>query len=125
MTLTERQQLQEFLLDLIQTRVNEKDQVAEALILQACARQPDALYLLVQRVMVIEQTLKRLQPSNPEQQPAPEVAAARPEQQFLNPRLIASTALGTMVGSLLAQGLGNGGGSSELDGWTEFDADDL
>jgi hypothetical protein len=124
MTLDERQQLQAFLFDLIQARATEKDKVAETLILEACARQPDALYLLVQRVMVLEQTLKRLLPPDPTQQSAVEQVGAHPVQQFLNPRLIASTALGAMAGSLLAQGLENWGESLALDGLTEFGADD-
>ena len=123
MTLDERQQLQAFLFELIQTRATDKDTVAEALILEACARQPDALYLLVQRVMVAEQILKRLSPPNPEQQSQLVSSGPKPVQQFLNPGVMASTALGVMAGSLLQQGFEKWAGSGDPDGWTELDSD--
>lgn len=53
----ERDELLQFLEPLLRTRVVDKDRAAESLILQQCARQPDALYLLVQRAMALEAAL--------------------------------------------------------------------
>lgn len=125
MTLDERKQLQAFLFDLIQARASEKDKVAEALILEACTRQPDALYLLVQRVMGAEQMLKRLLAPNPEQQPNPPPTSLKPVQQFLNPSVIASTTLGVMAGSLLEQGSERYLESDNPEGLTNLDLDEI
>ena len=54
MNIQERQQLIRFLEQLAQTQVAEKDGEADALIREACARQADAAYLLVQRAMLAE-----------------------------------------------------------------------
>ena len=54
MTLEERDQLQNFLRQLLQSRAAPKDVAAETLIKQACSQQADALYLLVQRAMASE-----------------------------------------------------------------------
>jgi len=51
MNATERDQLQQFLSALRQTRANPKDPTAEGLIREAFSAQTDAPYLLVQRVM--------------------------------------------------------------------------
>lgn len=51
MNTTERDQLQQFLSALRQTRADPKDPVADALIREAVANQADAPYLLVQRAM--------------------------------------------------------------------------
>lgn len=56
MTIEERDQLQQFLRQLVQTRAS-KDAIAEAMIKEACAQQPDALYILVQRAMNSERAL--------------------------------------------------------------------
>jgi hypothetical protein len=51
MNATERDQLQQFLTALRQTRADPKDPIADALIREAVALQADAAYLLVQRAM--------------------------------------------------------------------------
>jgi hypothetical protein len=50
--------LTDFLNQLIQARGLQKDPEADALIQRACAQQPDAAYLLVQRSLLQEQALK-------------------------------------------------------------------
>jgi hypothetical protein len=57
----ERDQLLQFLGPLLRARAHEKDFAAETLILGHCARQPDALYLLVQRAMALESALQAAQ----------------------------------------------------------------
>jgi hypothetical protein len=51
MTLQERDLLARFLQQMVGARAEQKDRDAEALIKEAVARQPDALYLLVQRAI--------------------------------------------------------------------------
>lgn len=58
MNLQEREQLSLFLQQLTQVQASQKDTEADALIREACARQPDAGYLLVQRAMQLEQALE-------------------------------------------------------------------
>lgn len=53
----ERDQLSQFLKQLGEVKLAEKDTDAEALIRDAAARQPDATYLLVQRALLLEQAL--------------------------------------------------------------------
>ena len=57
----ERDALLQFLEPLLRTRATEKDFAAETLILAQCARQPDALYLLVQRAMALQSALEAAQ----------------------------------------------------------------
>lgn len=57
----EREQLIEFLRQLAQVPPVQKDDEAEALIREACAKQPDAPYLLVQRALLMEQALQQAQ----------------------------------------------------------------
>ena len=57
----EREQLNHFLQQLTQAQAGQKDAEAEALIGAACARQPDAAYLLVQRALQLEQALQFVQ----------------------------------------------------------------
>ena len=66
----ERDDLLQFLQPLLRTRAADKDFAAETLILEQCARQPDALYLLVQRAMALESALKASQARIAEQQGA-------------------------------------------------------
>jgi hypothetical protein len=66
----ERDDLLQFLQPLLRTRATDKDFAAETLILEQCARQPDALYLLVQRAMALESALKAAQARIAEQQGA-------------------------------------------------------
>ena len=58
MTLQERDDLTRFLQLLVQAQSGPKDPDAQALIGEAVARQPDAAYLLVQRVLQLEHALK-------------------------------------------------------------------
>lgn len=53
----ERDQLTQFLKQLSEARVGEKQAEADALIRETVAKQPDAAYLLVQRAMLVEQAL--------------------------------------------------------------------
>ncbi|OCS45057.1 DUF2076 domain-containing protein [Ralstonia pickettii] len=57
----EQQALENFLGQLTQARAGAKDPQAEARILDAVARQPDAAYLLVQRAMLLDQALASAQ----------------------------------------------------------------
>ena len=61
MNLEERQQLTLFLQQLTQAQVGQKDAEADTLILEACGRQPNASYLLVQRTMQLEHLLRQTQ----------------------------------------------------------------
>lgn len=58
MNLEERDQLGRFLQLLAQAQAGAKDPEAQAMIEEACARQPDAAYLLIQRVLQLEHALK-------------------------------------------------------------------
>src|SRR5471030_1687198 len=55
----ETQTLQQFLTQLVQVRGIVRDPQADAMIVGAVARQPDATYLLVQRALLMEQALNR------------------------------------------------------------------
>lgn len=57
----EREQLIQFLRQLAQVPPVQKDSEADALIREACAKQPDAPYLLVQRALLMEQALQQAQ----------------------------------------------------------------
>lgn len=57
MSPSDTQMLHDFLGQLIQARGIKKDPEADALIQRAVAQQPDAAYLLVQRVLLMEQAL--------------------------------------------------------------------
>jgi len=57
----ERELLTSFLQQLSQAQAGQKDTEAQALISAACARQPDAAYLLVQRAMQLEYALEATQ----------------------------------------------------------------
>lgn len=61
MNLQERELLTSFLQQLAQVQAGQKDAEADALIREACARQPDAAYLLVQRSMQLEHALQAVQ----------------------------------------------------------------
>ena len=61
MNRSERDAMLGFLQPLMRTRAADKDFAAESLILDACARQPDALYLLVQRAMALQSALQAAQ----------------------------------------------------------------
>lgn len=61
MTPQESQSLQQLLSQLVQVREVVKDADAERLISQAASKQPNAVYLLVQRAMILEQALEAAQ----------------------------------------------------------------
>jgi hypothetical protein len=61
MNSTEREQLSQFLQQLVQAQAGPKDVEAESLISRAMAQQPDAAYLLVQRALLQDAGLKLAQ----------------------------------------------------------------
>jgi hypothetical protein len=61
MNVQERDQLNLFLQQLTQVQASQKDLEADTLIRDACARQPDAGSLLVQRAMQLEHALQAMQ----------------------------------------------------------------
>jgi hypothetical protein len=61
MTPQERELLTSFLQQMTQAQTGPKDTEAETLISAACAKQPDAAYLLVQRAMQLEYALQTVQ----------------------------------------------------------------
>lgn len=77
----EREQLGQFLQGLAQARVEQKDREAETMIREACARQPDAAYLLVQRAMLTEHALNDARSAIARLQS--ELNGARSERPFL------------------------------------------
>jgi hypothetical protein len=60
----EYEKLHRFLQALTQARVDNRDVDAEKLILEACSQQPAATYLLVQRCLLQDQALSRLESEN-------------------------------------------------------------
>ncbi|MQY50674.1 DUF2076 family protein [Rhodocyclus tenuis] len=64
MNAQEHEQLSRFLQQLTQAQAGAKDTEAAALIREACARQPDAAYLLVQRAFLLEQAVQAAQAEN-------------------------------------------------------------
>lgn len=58
MNTPEREQLSRFLQQLTQAQAMQKDGEADALIREACLRQPDAAYLLVQRAMLLDRAVQ-------------------------------------------------------------------
>ena len=61
MNTQEREQLIQFLQQLTQAQTAQKDVEADTLIREACIRQTDAAYLLVQRAMLLDQALQNSQ----------------------------------------------------------------
>jgi len=61
MTPQEKELLMRFLQQLTEASAGQKDADAETLIRDACARQPDALYLLVQRALQLDQAFQATQ----------------------------------------------------------------
>ena len=128
MTLEERDQLQNFLRQLLHSKAAPKDVAAETLIKQACSQQADALYLLVQRAMASELALQLALTKNAELQAKldPLVAASNttasqseasihltPQPATASPSLwgsalmgaVAGTAVGVVAGSILFEGI--------------------
>ena len=122
MTLEERDQLQNFLRQLLQSRAAPKDVAAETLIKQACSQQSDALYLLVQRAMASELALQLAVAKNAELQAQldPPVAASnttasqseasihsRPQPGVATPSLWGSALLGTVTATAVGVAAGS------------------
>jgi len=61
MTSQEKELIVRFLQQLTEARAGQKDSEAEKLIQEACARQPDAAYLLVQRALQLDQAFQASQ----------------------------------------------------------------
>jgi hypothetical protein len=61
MTPQEKELLERFLADMSAARAGQKDPEADAMIRDAAARQPDAVYLLVQRALQLDQALQLTQ----------------------------------------------------------------
>ena len=85
MTLQEREQLELFLRQLTQVQTSQKDTEADGLIREACARQPDAGYLLVQRAMQLEHALEAQKAQyNQLQAELDRTRSGAPQSGFLN-----------------------------------------
>jgi hypothetical protein len=136
MTYEERDQLIRFLQLLVEAQAGPRDPEAASLIREACIAQPDAQYLLVQRVMQLEHALKDAQQQAAQKpsfmgdanawgrapvasQPAPApipmqqapvgAPAVAPQSAWGSGLLgtVAMTAGGVLAGSMLAQGIGS------------------
>ena len=144
MTYEERDQLIRFLQLLVEAQAGPKDPEADRLIREAFVAQPDAAYLLVQRVMQLEHALKDAsereaarsrsfvgdanswgrapvasQPGAPagsmntampmQQAPMGQAPLAAPQSRWGSGLMgtVASTAVGVVAGSMLAQGIGS------------------
>ena len=132
MTPHEKELLQKFLNELNNTSVQQKDSDAYTLITESAKKQPDALYLLVQRSMGLEMALQVAQKQMAELQS--NSSAANPASSFLSDNnawgrqavpagaqartgaqpsawgsgmlgAIATTAIGVVAGSMLYQGI--------------------
>ena len=132
MTPHEKVLLQKFLNELNNTSVQQKDSDAYTLITESAKKQPDALYLLVQRSMGLEMALQVAQKQMAELQS--NSSAAKPASSFLSDNnawgrqavpagaqartgaqpsawgsgmlgAIATTAIGVVAGSMLYQGI--------------------
>ncbi len=133
MNMEERTQLTRLLQLLGQAQAGAKDPEAEGLIRDATARQPDAAYLLVQRVLQLENEIQSMQKSSfigdpnawgrppVASQPAAQTNVQTPMQQAPMQQApiptntwgsgllgnVAGAAAGVVAGSLLAHGIGS------------------
>ncbi|MDD2738458.1 MAG: DUF2076 domain-containing protein [Methylomonas lenta] len=80
----EQAQLTQFLNQLVEVKLTEKNAAAEAQILEAIARQPDAAYLLVQRSLLQDQALQTAQAKIIELQHQIQQSPAKQVNSFLN-----------------------------------------
>ena len=105
MNATERDQLQQFLIALRQTRADPKDPVADALIREAVSGQADAPYLLVQRAMGVGLALEAAQTR---------IQQLEAQSAELQIRLVAAQNAAAFNGSGIGSGIGSGvgGGAS-------------
>lgn len=83
MNVQERELLTAFLQQLTSAQAGQKDAEADALIRDACARQPDAAYLLVQRAMQLGQALQSTQAQARQLQAELDQLRATPKSSFL------------------------------------------
>jgi hypothetical protein len=107
MNVQERDQLLNFLASLRQTPVKTKDALAESIIRDALAQQPDALYQLVQRSMALQLALDDALAKLKEQESMPEPAQTPPQPSSWRTGLltqVATVAAGTTLG-VVASGL--------------------
>jgi hypothetical protein len=139
MNRSERDELLQFLQPLLRTRAIDKDFAAETLILEQCARQPDALYLVVQRAIALESALRAAQARIAEQQGALQAQTVTPDSTRMTP--LAHDKAGDRSGawgrgllaqaSAIATGVGLGvtvgvvGGGLLLDAAQEWFGEDL
>ena len=84
MTLQEKELLARFLDQLQLAKAGQKDPEADGLIRDACARQPDATYLLVQRTLQLEQLLQSSQDQVQKLQAEKDRASSGAHGSFLN-----------------------------------------
>ena len=84
MNLQEREQLNLFLQQFVQVQAGQKDAEADALIREACTRQPDAGYLLVQRAMQLEHALQSTKAQCNQLQAELDKMASGSQSSFLN-----------------------------------------
>ncbi len=96
MNTQEREQLSQFLQQLTQAQAGTKDGEADALIRAACAQQPDASYLLVQRAIIQDHALQnaqeRIATLQSELQQLRSASGARQSSSFLNDNAWGSSA---------------------------------
>lgn len=109
MNATERDQLQQFLTALRQTRADPKDPVADALIREAVSGQADAPYLLVQRAMGVGLALEAAQTR---------IQQLEGQCAELQTRLVAAQNAAAFNGSGIGSGVG-GGASGFLNAGTQ------
>lgn len=128
MNMEERSQLSRLLQLLVQAQAGSKDLEADGLIRDAGTRQPDAVYLLVQRVLQLENEIQSMQTRSfvgdanawgrppIASQPAAQTTVQTPIQQTPTPKStwgsgllgnVAGAAAGVVAGSLLAHGIGS------------------
>ncbi len=84
MTPQEQQQLSQFLNQLTQAKLSQKDPEAETLIQAAIRQQPDAHYLLIQRALILEQALNNAKAQIAELQNQVRNTASNSNASFLN-----------------------------------------
>lgn len=84
MTPQERELLTGFLQQLTQAQAGQKDAEADALIRDAAARQPDALYLLVQRALGLDCALQSAQAQVTTLQAQVDALRPAPQTSFIN-----------------------------------------
>lgn len=84
MTPQERELLSAFLQQVTQAQAGQKDAEAEALIREAAARQPDAIYLLVQRALGLDYALQATQAQLAKLQSEVDILRPGAQSSFLN-----------------------------------------